>query len=100
MNDILDGMVAIARMPIDRQPRYAVGQVVRVKKSVVEDGQTPLHWCGAKATVERVVVAGIFCKEWVYILRHSLVDQTCKFRECELDLRFKSAAQGAEGERP
>lgn len=86
---LIDLMNKQAAKPIETAPLFAVDQIVRVLSGVVDDGQTPPHWAGARCRVLRRFVGGCISKRWVYVLEHPN-GKTCEFMEDELDLRFSA----------
>lgn len=65
---------------------FQVGQRVRIRVGVVEDGQTPALWAGAMAIVESRHCTGIH-KQHYYKLRYEQ-GQLDEFKEEELDARY------------
>lgn len=76
-----------AKEPIDSGPEYQVGRTVHVCLRVIEDGQTPKYWGGARCTIISRHVVGLVSKRWAYVLRHSN-GRTCQFAEDEVELRI------------
>lgn len=91
--DLLDIILDAYNKPDPKQYLFDVGQVVRVRNFVVEDGQTPGYWAGARAVVDRRWTTGLH-KDHIYHLRLDRPSGpvTCEFREYELDSRFRRQA--------
>lgn len=72
--------------PPDYPASFQHGQMVRVCKAVIQDGQTPHFWSGAVCKITNVRCTGMH-KEWWYELTHDngAVDW---FDERDLDMRY------------
>ena len=83
-----DLIMRAARMPDPKPYLFQVGQTVRIIKRVIDDGQTPLYWSGAKVIVQSRGCTPLF-KTHVYVLKHpnGAEDQ---FVEEELDRRYST----------
>ena len=81
-------IIDIAKRPDNKSYLFRVGQVVRILKNVVEDGQTPEYYSGAK-----VIIISTHCtmllKEHYYKVRHLENNKICIFKEDEIDGRFR-----------
>ena len=64
------------------------GQVGRVKSGVIQDGQTPKYWGGAKVIIISRKRTPLF-KSHIYTVKHLENNRTCEFKEDELDKRFR-----------
>ncbi len=68
MTDFYELLAQRYAEPPNHPALFEVGQKVRVRKRVVQDGQTPKFWAGAVVMVESRLCSGMH-KEW-YQLRH------------------------------
>lgn len=66
---------------------FQIGQTVRLKLGLSDDGQTPRCWDGAKCEVVKRRCSGLYKEHW-YILRHLELNATEEFREYEIDRRY------------
>ena len=85
---LTDDLLTAVNEPIQAPPIFRVGQTVRVLKRIIDDGQTPHYWSGAKGECISVNIAGLIRKVWVYQVRHPNGNM-CEFKEEELDYRFR-----------
>ena len=67
---------------------YSFGQKARVLSNVIEDGQTPEYWSGAKVEIRERYHTPIF-KNRVYVVKHLKNNRICEFKEEELDKRYR-----------
>lgn len=81
-----DLLLAAFRRPDPAPFPWDVGQVVRVKRQITRDGQTPGYWAGAYATVIARRSTLLHKDHW-YTLRHNANSRMCDFREEEIDRR-------------
>jgi hypothetical protein len=88
-SDLIDKLIARYKEPDPHPYLFKIGQTIRVRVKVIEDGQTPLYWAGAKAKVISRLCTGLHKEHWykVYLESHNV---TCDFSEEELDLRYAS----------
>jgi hypothetical protein len=85
MCELLQRLMDHMNRPDPRPYLFAVGQRVRVCKSVTQDGQTPKHWAGAIGIVEERKTSMLHKDHWYAV---SANGRRCEFREEELDFRY------------
>jgi hypothetical protein len=92
MTDSLSELLTKALAIPDPNPfLFNLGQVVRVRKKVINDGQTPLFWAGAKVRVLSRNCSCLTKSHW-YVLQHPNGAQD-HFQEYELDRRYSNGHQ-------
>lgn len=67
---------------------YEVGQKVRIRKNIVQDGQTPEYWSGALCQILSRQNVGMFLPKHMYKVRLLHGDKICDFFEYEIDMRY------------
>ena len=86
MSEFSDLFMEAWNKPSSKPYLFQVGQTARVKKKVIEDGQTPYFWAGAKVKILARYTTCLHKDHFYYVAFGEHVEE---FMEYELDLRYR-----------
>ena len=88
MTDLIDNFNKLLADRVDKPFLFSEGQLVRIKKGVINDGQTPLYYAGATVEIISCHRTSLYRNNY-YIVYFAEKNATCEFTEDEIDQRGK-----------